>query len=92
VFAAASLTDALQHLGAEYKAVNKDTIRFSFAASSTLARQIEAGAPADIFISANEEWMDYLAAENDAREPCRQYASHDRTRTAHLRLSRSTAA
>jgi ABC-type molybdate transport system substrate-binding protein len=33
VFAAASLTDALQHLGAEYKAVNKDTIRFSFAAS-----------------------------------------------------------
>jgi molybdate transport system substrate-binding protein len=64
VFAAASLTDALQQLGGEYQAVNKDTIRFSFAASSTLARQIEAGAPADIFISANQEWMDYLAAKN----------------------------
>jgi molybdate transport system substrate-binding protein len=64
VFAAASLTDALQQLAGQYRAESGDTVRFSFAASSTLARQIEAGAPADIFISANEEWMDYLAAKN----------------------------
>lgn len=64
VFAAASLTDALQELAQQYQAQSNDAIRFSFAASSTLARQIEAGAPADIFISANEEWMDYLAAKN----------------------------
>ncbi len=57
VYAAASLTDALQE-------VARDTgqkARFSFAASSTLARQIENGAPADIFASADEEWADYLA-------------------------------
>ena len=62
VFAAASLTDALQELG---DAFTKDTsvpVRFSFAASSTLARQIENGAPADIFFSADLEWMDYLQA------------------------------
>jgi molybdate transport system substrate-binding protein len=65
VFAAASLTDALEKLAQQHKDESKETtVRFSFAASSTLARQIEAGAPADIFISANEEWMDYLAGKN----------------------------
>jgi molybdate transport system substrate-binding protein len=65
VFAAASLTEALEKLAQQYEDECKKTaVRFSFAASSTLARQIEAGAPADIFISANEEWMDYLAARD----------------------------
>ena len=67
VFAAASMTDALEKLARQYdeNPENREiTVRFSFAASSTLARQIEAGAPADIFISANEEWMDYLVAKN----------------------------
>jgi molybdate transport system substrate-binding protein len=61
VFAAASLTDAFERVGALYEERTGRPIRFSFAASSTLARQIEAGAPAQIFASANERWMDYLA-------------------------------
>jgi len=64
VFAAASLTDAFQALATQYRQQGGADIRFSFAASSTLARQIEAGAPADIFASANPEWMDYLAGKN----------------------------
>ena len=60
VFAAASLTDVFKALGEQWQAGGKGTVRFSFAASSTLARQIEQGAPADIFASADEQWMDYL--------------------------------
>ena len=63
VFGATSLTDALQEIGKLYQARSGDTLRFSFAASSTLARQIEAGANASLFVSADEEWMDYLAAK-----------------------------
>lgn len=59
VFAAASLTDVLTEIGAAYEALGGN-VRFSFAASSTLARQIEAGAPADIYIAANTDWMEYL--------------------------------
>lgn len=61
VFAAASLTDVLQEAGAAFTAKTTLRVRFSFAASSTLARQIESGAPADAFVSADQEWMDYLA-------------------------------
>ena len=64
VFAAASLTDALQQLAADWRQQGGGEVRYSFAASSTLARQIEAGAPADIFVSANPEWMDYLVGKN----------------------------
>jgi molybdate transport system substrate-binding protein len=60
VFAAASLTDVLEPIGRAYTAANGTGVRFSFAASSMLARQIESGAPADVFISADEDWMDYL--------------------------------
>lgn len=59
VFAAASLTDALRELGQHWQARGHAAPRFSFAASSALARQIEQGAPADLFISADEAWMDY---------------------------------
>jgi molybdate transport system substrate-binding protein len=61
VFAAASMTDALKQIGADYEKASGDTVRFSFASSSTLARQIEAGAPVDVFVSADTQWMDYLA-------------------------------
>jgi molybdate transport system substrate-binding protein len=60
VFAAASLTDAVERIAALYEAETGAPLRLSFAASSTLARQIEAGAPADIYLSANRRWMDYL--------------------------------
>ncbi len=64
VFAAASLTDALRALGQEWQARGQPAPRFAFAASSALARQIEQGAPADLFISADEPWMDYVQARN----------------------------
>lgn len=60
VFAAASLKDALDESVAIYRARTGDRIVVSYAASSALARQIEAGAPADVFISADLDWMDYL--------------------------------
>jgi len=62
VFAAASLTDALRALAADRQARGHPAPRLSFAASSALARQIEQGAPADLFLSADEPWMDYVAA------------------------------
>jgi molybdate transport system substrate-binding protein len=61
VFAAASLTDALNTLDAKYAAETGIPVVASFASSSTLARQIEAGAPAQVFLSADAKWMDYLA-------------------------------
>ena len=60
VFAAASLADVLEELGEKIEDSTGIEVRFSFASSSTLARQIEAGADADIYASANERWMDYL--------------------------------
>lgn len=60
VFAAASLTNALQEVGADFMKSSPLAVKFSFAASSTLARQIENGAPAAVFFSADEEWMNYL--------------------------------
>ncbi len=60
VFAAASLTNALQDVGKAYTEKTGVAVVFSFASSSAAARQIEAGAPADLFISADTAWMDYL--------------------------------
>jgi molybdate transport system substrate-binding protein len=62
VFAAASLTDVLGELTRSWEKSSGIPVKLSFAASSALARQIEAGSPADIMISADQEWMDYLAA------------------------------
>jgi molybdate transport system substrate-binding protein len=61
VFAAASLTNALQDIDSSFDKKTGNATRESFASSSTLARQIEAGAPAQIFISADTKWMSYLA-------------------------------
>ncbi len=60
-FAAASTGRAVTHIVELYEAQNPHTVRISLAASSTLAVQIANGAPADIFLSANAQWMDYLA-------------------------------
>jgi molybdate transport system substrate-binding protein len=60
VFAAASLTEVLQAIASTLPNGNK--LRFSFGSSSTLAKQIEQGAPAHVFISADDAWMDHLVA------------------------------
>jgi len=60
VFAAASLTNAINEISANYEQEKGAQVKSSFAASSALAKQIENGAPADIFISADTKWMSYL--------------------------------
>jgi molybdate transport system substrate-binding protein len=65
VFAAASLNNALTEISKQYEVSHpNDKIQTSFAASSVLAKQIQAGAPAQIFISADEPWMDTLEKSN----------------------------
>ena len=64
VFAAASLKTALDDVAAQWHKETGKTVRISYAASGALAKQIEAGAPADMFISADVPWMDYLAEHN----------------------------
>jgi molybdate transport system substrate-binding protein len=61
VFAAASLKESLTEAGDAWTARGRTTPVLSFAASSALAKQIENGAPADLYLSADEQWMDYLA-------------------------------
>jgi molybdate transport system substrate-binding protein len=60
IFAAASLTNALTDISAQFEKAKTAKVTQSFAASSTLAKQIENGAPADVFISADTKWMNYL--------------------------------
>ena len=60
VFAAASLANALNEIGAQWHKDGHPEPRLAYAASSALAKQIEAGAPADVFASADQTWMDYL--------------------------------
>lgn len=60
VFAAASATDALNDIMAAYKAASGKEVIASYASSSTLAQQIEQGAPASVFLSANTKWAKYL--------------------------------
>jgi molybdate transport system substrate-binding protein len=64
VFAAASLTNVLDEIGTAYTQQTRQRVKFSYAASSALARQLEAGARADVFFSADLEWMDYVQARN----------------------------
>jgi len=64
VFAAASLKDVLEEAGKGFTASGGPEVRFSFAASSALAKQIENGAPADVFASADLQWMDDVAAKS----------------------------
>ncbi|WP_374320983.1 molybdate ABC transporter substrate-binding protein [Pseudoxanthomonas kaohsiungensis] len=64
VFAAASLKESLDEAAAAYQHATGTPVRVSYAASSALARQIEQGAPAQVFASADLEWMDYLQQRN----------------------------
>ena len=61
VFAAASMKDAVESIAERYSAETGTPVVVSLAGSGTLARQIEAGAPAEIYVAANPAWMDYLA-------------------------------
>jgi molybdate transport system substrate-binding protein len=71
VFAAASLKNALDDAGAAWMRDTSRRVVFSYAASNALAKQIEAGAPADLFFSADLDWMDYLASKNLIRSESR---------------------
>src|SRR6266576_2290067 len=71
VFAAASMKNALDDIDAAFTAKTGVKVNASYAASSTLAKQIEQGAPADIFVSADTDWMDYATAKKTINEPTR---------------------
>src|ERR1700685_3094407 len=71
VFAAASMKTALDDVDTAYAAKTGVKIAASYAASSVLAKQIEQGAPADVFVSADTDWMDYAAAKKTSTEPTR---------------------
>jgi molybdate transport system substrate-binding protein len=64
VFAAASLKEAMDEQGKQFEAGTGNKVVVSYAASNALAKQIEAAAPADIFISADLDWMDYVGQRN----------------------------
>ncbi|MDU8929230.1 molybdate ABC transporter substrate-binding protein [Alisedimentitalea sp. MJ-SS2] len=72
VFAAASLKTALDEVAAEFTTQTGHRVTLSLAGSSALARQIEMGAPADIFISANPDWMDHLETNGQVAQGTRR--------------------
>lgn len=72
IFAAASLTNVMEQISSDYTARTGVPVRCSFAASSALARQIEAGTRADVFLSADLEWMDYLEQRKLVRPETRR--------------------
>ena len=71
VFAAASMKNALDEVDAAYTAKTGVKVVASYAASSVLAKQIEQGAPADVFVSADTDWMDYAIGKKNINEPTR---------------------
>src|SRR5258707_1642078 len=71
VFAAASMKNALDDIDAAYTAKTGVKVVASYAASSALAKQIEQGAPADIFVSADTDWMDYASRKKTIQESTR---------------------
>src|SRR6202047_4098976 len=71
VFAAASMKNALDDIDLAFTAKTGVKIIVSYAASSALAKQIEQGAPADIFVSADTDWMDYATARKAINGPSR---------------------
>jgi molybdate transport system substrate-binding protein len=71
VFAAASMKNALDDIDAAFAAKTGVKVNASYAASSTLAKQIEQGAPADIFVSADTDWMDYTVGKKAINESTR---------------------
>ena len=71
VFAAASMKNALDDIDAAYTAKTSVKIVASYAASSALAKQIEQGAPADVFVSADTDWMEYAIDKKNVNAPTR---------------------
>lgn len=71
VFAAASMKNALDDINAAYFARTGIKVTASYAASSVLAKQMEQGAPADVFVSADTDWMDYAIVKKTINEPTR---------------------
>ncbi|OAN75576.1 molybdate ABC transporter substrate-binding protein [Jannaschia sp. EhC01] len=71
VFAAASLAGPLDQVAEAFEAETGHSVTISYGGSSTLARQIEAGAPADVVLLANEAWMDHLAARGAIEDASR---------------------
>jgi len=71
VFAASSTTNALMEIGRLYELEGLGQVKTSFASSSTLAKQIQNGAPADVFISANSKWMDFLEKKGAVKKESR---------------------
>ena len=71
VFAAASMKNALDDIDAAYTDKTGVKVTVSYAASSALAKQIEQGAPANVFISADTDWMDYAIGKKNINEPTR---------------------
>jgi molybdate transport system substrate-binding protein len=71
VFAAASMKNALDDIDLAFAAKTGVKVNASYAASSVLAKQIEQGAPADIFVSADTDWMDYAIGKKNINEPTR---------------------
>lgn len=72
VFAASSLKTALDQIAADYHANGGNTVTISYESSARLAKQIQQGAPADIFISASEAWMDALAVDKLIQDASRK--------------------
>ena len=69
IFAAASLKNALDEVATKWKTSGGSQTAISYASSSTLAKQIEQAAPADVFISADEQWMEYLIKKSLVDKP-----------------------
>lgn len=78
VFAAASTAGAMQTAADRFESTTGIHVRLNSGASSLLARQIRAGAPVDVFLSANEEWMDEITEAGFARVPTRRVALRNR--------------
>jgi len=72
IFAASSMTNAVDEVIRLYQQLHDEPVRTSYASSSALARQIASGAPADIYISANQRWMDYLEQQNSIQPDSRR--------------------
>ncbi len=72
IFAAASTTDVMRQAGRRFEDTTGIRVVFSFDSSSNLARQIKAGSPADVYLSADEAWMDDLAAAGAIRQGTRR--------------------
>ncbi|MGI9352962.1 MAG: molybdate ABC transporter substrate-binding protein [Rhizobiaceae bacterium] len=90
VFAAASQREALEEIGELYEKQCECVVKFSFAATSTLARQIDAGAEADVFVSANEAWADWLQIRGGLDASTRSIIAGNRLVIASATLTRDS--